>query len=310
MNSANHIDYEIRPCKYVERRMIVSLLSRIQGITKHKYQYIGFGGLSFVDFKLFHRELQIDSMISIEAGPYSTQKLEFNKPFSCIKIIRGESTHVLSNIDLSKPCIIWLDYDETLEPYMFTDIELIFKNVPAGSIYIMTCNRQLKVNNATMEREQLIEKFKDLVPYGIEKTCCAPANSAKTIKKMLEKKYNDVLVHRQKSSGEIITFKQLINVVYKETNGANMYSFGGVICDHHLTTEIFTLNDFSFLSEEEAYKIDVPIMTNMEIMKLNKVLNIDKEEKKLIADGIMTEDMIDKYKKIYKYFPTFRDVRY
>ena len=56
MNSANKIDYETRPCKYAERRMLIASLSRIIGAENKTYQYIGFGGLSFVDYKLFHRE--------------------------------------------------------------------------------------------------------------------------------------------------------------------------------------------------------------------------------------------------------------
>ena len=60
--SAVTINYEIRPCKFVERRMLLASLSRILGAIRkeQEYQYIGFGGCSFTDFKLFHRELQIN----------------------------------------------------------------------------------------------------------------------------------------------------------------------------------------------------------------------------------------------------------
>ena len=42
MNSANKIDYETRPCKYAERRMLIASLSRIIGAENKTYQYIGF----------------------------------------------------------------------------------------------------------------------------------------------------------------------------------------------------------------------------------------------------------------------------
>ena len=107
--SAVTINYEIRPCKFVERRMLLASLSRILGAIRkeQEYQYIGFGGCSFTDFKLFHRELQINQMISIENGSYSGCKLELNKPFQCIKILRGDSNTVLPTIDLSIPSLIW-----------------------------------------------------------------------------------------------------------------------------------------------------------------------------------------------------------
>ena len=77
MQSPTVINYEIRPCKFVERRMLQSVFSRMIPLFHSEYQYIGFGGLSFTDFKIFHRELHINRMFSIECG-YSMNKLEFS----------------------------------------------------------------------------------------------------------------------------------------------------------------------------------------------------------------------------------------
>lgn len=59
MKSPTVLNYEIRPCKFAERRMLLASFARIIGVFKQQYQYVGFGGLSFTDFKLFHRELHI-----------------------------------------------------------------------------------------------------------------------------------------------------------------------------------------------------------------------------------------------------------
>lgn len=56
MKSPTVLNYEIRPCKFAERRMLLASFARIIGVFKQQYQYVGFGGLSFTDFKLFHRE--------------------------------------------------------------------------------------------------------------------------------------------------------------------------------------------------------------------------------------------------------------
>lgn len=66
MKSPNILNYEIRPCKFVERRILLASLYQIVINMRQAYQYIGFGGLAFTDFKLFHKELSIDSMYSIE----------------------------------------------------------------------------------------------------------------------------------------------------------------------------------------------------------------------------------------------------
>ena len=73
MKSPTVLNYEIRPCKFAERRMLLASFARIIGVFKQQYQYVGFGGLSFTDFKLFHRELHINTMYSIE-GEYCKPK--------------------------------------------------------------------------------------------------------------------------------------------------------------------------------------------------------------------------------------------
>ena len=78
MKSPNLFNYEIRPCKFVERRMLLASLYQIVINMRQEYQYIGFGGLMFTDFKLFHKELSVNSMYSIEGG-FTPEKLEFIK---------------------------------------------------------------------------------------------------------------------------------------------------------------------------------------------------------------------------------------
>ena len=185
MNSANTINYELRPCKFVERRMLMSSLSRIVGYFCQPYQYVGFGGLAFTDFKLFHKELNIDKLYSIEKM-YSDEKLEFNKPFSQINILHTDSTSAINNmLDLTKPSIIWLDYDNRLEKFMFQDLEICLNRLPKGSVYIFSCNSLLKDdNNDSMTLDQLKRKFGNLVPYNLDNTCCTELNASNTICRM------------------------------------------------------------------------------------------------------------------------------
>lgn len=330
--SATSINYEIRPCKFVERRMLLASISRILGAIRRgkDYQYIGFGGCSFTDFKLFHRELQIDKMISIEGDSYSDYKLNYNKPFNCIDIRRGKSDEVLPQIDLSIPSIIWLDYDGVLNKYMFTDIETIFYTVPAGSIFIFSCNRELKRGNynelddkyessKNTERNQALsikelkEVFDDLVPFEIEKDACSSEKSFDTIKKMLEKKINSVLKDRFESKGEKLSFELLYNIKYQEKGGAKIYTYGGFLFDERINLESVYTNDFDYISKDinaTVYTIDVPILTHKEALLLNQYIFDEEKEKKIIENEIVSEKDLKNYKKIYKYCPSFHDVRF
>ena len=77
MNSPKKINYETRPFKFTERKMLLSTFIRLSNKYESPYQYIGFGGLTFTDFKLFHKELHIEKMHSIEGGDFSTERLSF-----------------------------------------------------------------------------------------------------------------------------------------------------------------------------------------------------------------------------------------
>ena len=54
MNSSKRLNYETRPAKFTERKMLLSSFLRICNLYGGNYQYIGLGGVSFTDFKLFH----------------------------------------------------------------------------------------------------------------------------------------------------------------------------------------------------------------------------------------------------------------
>lgn len=115
MNSPLKINYELRPYKFTERKMLLSTFARICHYYQGEYRYIGFGGLSFTDFKLFHKELHIEKMCSIEGGGLSKERLEFNRPYSFIQIHKDLSTNVLSRIELNKRSLVWLDYNGVLD---------------------------------------------------------------------------------------------------------------------------------------------------------------------------------------------------
>src|SRR5690606_4281787 len=92
----------------------------------------------------------------------------------------------LTKIDLTKKTLVWLDYDGALDNYMFEDLSLLFSKLPVGSIYLMSCNKELKSSetgiNYTVEEFQ--EKFQNLVPFGIKEQNFSGTEDHKTIRKM------------------------------------------------------------------------------------------------------------------------------
>ena len=85
------MNYLFRPAKNIERKMLCEALSRLSFILDLKhYQYVGFGSVYFADFTLFHKQLGIQKLISIEGEEEMEERVRFNKPYSCIEIIINE----------------------------------------------------------------------------------------------------------------------------------------------------------------------------------------------------------------------------
>jgi len=310
MDSPKYLNYETRPLKFTERKMLLASLTRVVNYFNNDYQYIGFGGITFTDFKLFHKELHIDEMYSIEGGKFSTEKLNFNAPFSFIKIHNKFSTEALENISFEKKSLIWLDYDGTLDNYFFNDIRTVFSKLPEGSIYLITCNRELKQKNSGSEytTQQFREVFGDIAPFKLKNKDFSAQENHNTIRKMLTSHIQSVLDDRNTTTNETLIFNQLFNICYQENRGARMYTFGGVIIKSEFDTSKLNLSDFEFISNDETtYKLAIPNFTRKEIDLVDSHLLTNEEV--LLNKEIVTTAELEKYKKTYKYLPNFFDVR-
>ena len=214
MNSSKKLNYDLRPAKFVERKALLSTLLNVCNHYPGGYQYIGFGGLNFSDFKLFHKELHISEMISIEGGSkINKERVQFNSPFSFIRLEYGISTSVLNRINLNKKSIVWLDYDDQLKQFMLNDIDLLFRSLPKGSIYLFTCNRELKDEDTgdIYDKDLFIEKYKDYVPFNLTKKDLSGDKSFTTIRQILLKAIAKSLKSREEDH---LKFHQLFNFLY------------------------------------------------------------------------------------------------
>lgn len=310
MNSPTKLNYEVRPCKFAERTMLLAVLQTITNKFEGKYQYIGFGGLTFTDFKLFHRNLHIDIMHSIEGGSYSEDRLKYNSPYGFIQIHKGMSSTELTKINFDTKTIVWLDYDGAIEDYTFSDLSLLLRKMPVGSVYIVSCNRELKnkENSDFSSVDEFVDVFRELSPSDLKISDLSASNDYKTIRKMFNKCVRNALKDRN-MYGDSVKFRQLFDIIYQENRGAKMYTYGGIILDHNYEEHLLEVDDFPFIyrGEDEAYKIEVPNITLKESLLLNSCIGDENYSDKI--KNIVTESCYQKYLKVYKYLPRFFDVR-
>ena len=78
MSSFEKINYNLRPNKCIERKMMCEALGRLAFLEYlENYRYIGFGSPYFADFTLFHRSLGITKLESIEKEESKKSRFEF-----------------------------------------------------------------------------------------------------------------------------------------------------------------------------------------------------------------------------------------
>lgn len=309
-SSDKKINYNLRPSKSIERKMILEVLKEVCAPKDaSSYRYVGFGASFFTDFKLFHKGLGIADMISIESKKSNEERALFNKPYSCVDLKIGFSKDVLPQLAWKKKNIVWLDYETGLKDYMLDDIAFCSRNLLPGSILIVTLRRDFDQKS----REEFEEAFGENVFVGFRNEDLLPVQSAVTLSKMFANKINDTLVETYAAYNtpeRKILFKQLFDFTYKDE--ARMYTFGGMFISEN-QEELFNaynFNNLEFIGKKEGpYDISFPIITNKEYHVLNGLLPSKKEGfLKSLGIKFIPHEHRESYYNIYKYYPAYIEI--
>jgi len=327
--SGDRINYSLRPAKSVERKMLKDIFSSLHPFgSVSEYKYIGFGSKYFSDFKLFHRALHINDMISIERDKENSDKYEFNKPFECVQLELGESNDVLSRMAFKKKFIAWLDYDTAINKGMLVDIEILIENLYPGSIILSTFNsvpfrivklqEEFKDEDST-HSELLRKKLKNLVPSEFvprdipKKKLASPQVYSSVVKLIFENKINSALLQKNAalSEQEKWKFAQLVYFNYKD--GADMSTLGWIF---YQNKDLESFNNCAFNSLDfyknatDPYQIDIPNLTIKEIRFLQESMPLPEGEidREKIPLKIYSDEDVFSFSKVYKYFPNFMDI--
>lgn len=320
MSSFKKINYSLRPAKAVERKMIsfaLKKLNRFENLSN--YQYIGFGATTFHDFVLFHKDLGINKMISIEVSG-NKQRFDFNKPFHCIEMKYGDSQSILPSVSWGQKTILWLDYDKLISSSSLDDVITFFSSAVSGSVFLLTLNCEPEAYGT--DNEQRREKIAndigiDNLHFGNKMIDFSSKNLPNTLHKIINSKINSTLINRNGllSNGNQLVYEQLFNFHYAD--GVKMLTIGGMlvnVADKKLF-DLVQFDEYSFIKRnEEVFSIDVPILTTKEIRFLNSKLPNGISE-----DGIFLVPVpnsvnpnlpstdIQKYSKIYSFFPLYTE---
>lgn len=300
--SYEKVNYLLRLKKQIERKIIIETLSNLSAFTNleiQKSHYVGFGSIYFADFIMFHKYLNIDHMTSIENKKEHKRRFQFNKPFDFINLkICDSNTFLSKNLDWQEQLIIWLDYDESIQNSMISDVELISSKVKPNDILLVTVEAE-----TGMDAEDLIE-FKENYSLYLNSNV-----KLKNIKEYFPEALRSIMVssvqNGLRSQTENIEFVQLFNLTYRDTK--KMYTFGVIFSDKEGSKKIKKiLKNLNIVSSDTIVDIDCPTVSPKEKMHMDSLIKLNRKlsysPKKEIGIGL---DLANKYCKYYKYYPQF-----
>lgn len=261
--------YEFRPAKAAQRRMIVDACRRLTAISAlDQYQYVGFGGLEFIDFVEFHRGLGIPVMTSIERDTNMQHRLEFNKPYNGIRVLMGEARDQLPQVDWTRLSITWLDYTDVLTRDILRDLDYVVRSSVPGSVVIVTVNGAATGVPLPQRLDNLRENLGDLIGGELN---ASDMNAWGPVQ--VERGVLQATAHSVGRDAHGLPFRQLFNFHYADD--AKMLTWGGIVTSASLdrTIDACRFDDLHFVrTGDDAFEINVPVLTEREITYLETEL--------------------------------------
>jgi hypothetical protein len=290
--------------------MLIELFKRMRFVPIETYQYIGFGSVAFVDFRMVHRSLGISDMTSIEDtnDEFEQARFEHNKPYSCINLKFGKSSNILPQIDFSRRSIVWLDYDGLLSRSISNDLALVASKAKSGSFLAATFTiARAETNDRRSEQfAKLKNDFADLLLQdSTEKAINTPEKFAEfgraALNALVEKAINDA-----DAGEEDIGKRRLIQQVcfFRYQDGQPMVTVGWIISAQS-DLECLSSCNFDALPfvrrSTEPFKIKVPRVTPFEVREMERKLpDLDHA-----AIEWIPSDARSAFHSIYRYLPQF-----
>ena len=306
------INYRVRPNKIIERKMMAEALQRLSRLEPlSNYQYVGFGSVFFSDFRLFHNQLCIQPMISIEKDVDDIERYTYNAPFDCVQVIGGESNDVLPELDWTGQRIVWLDYTSTPNSQVLIDIDYLARRLVSHSVLIVTVNADpealtRKGTKFKSMRDELAKRVgEDRIAFVTEAARLVGWSLASTYRAILLSELQASLNGRNAAGDPAVLFRQIFNFTYSD--GKKMLTFGGVF---HTADDVPALNDcrleeLDFYRDGDAqYLIDAPNLTPRELLGLKSCLpGGDGGEDVPVEAGER-----QRLARIYRYYPLFSEM--
>lgn len=342
------IDYRLRPAKHVVRKLLAEAFQRLDHLAPlSDYQYVGFGGLFYADFVLFHRLLGFGDMVSIEKDSNEQSRYQKNRPFQAVDLRFGFAGDELPKLSWKSPAIVWLDGTRRLDEAALRDISFLAGVLPPRSLLIITLNvggmRSIKsqpVENPgeaeLLDTEVDLEDMDDLELASLEGEAPPPPQGpldllrrevgsdrvpsgltdaglgstwgyADASFQIAEAEISDTLARRCSGDADPIASKTFVNLRYEDD--AKMLVAGWLLSreSDFDAVEACRLDTLPTMDDGAPRQIRVPLLTFKEHQALDALLPKSSVREMEKHVGI-SQAQIEQYRLIYRYYPALSQV--
>jgi hypothetical protein len=146
--SGEDIPYQLRPNKFIDRRMFVELLSRlIVPRGPEKYVYVSMGGRHLVDHHAIYNQLGIRAQYSFDTNANEISRQKFNRPTGntiCVVMnsadLAGKVDTIFQTFRSKKNLIVWLDYTSVDRRTQLQEMVQTVVKLKHGDVFRITLN--------------------------------------------------------------------------------------------------------------------------------------------------------------------------
>lgn len=310
MSSTNVVNYSLRQNKSIERSIVFDgARAIVDCLDLHDLVYVGFGSVWFSDFHLAHRNLDIQTMVSVEADAITYARAQFNRPYRTVEVVEGEAATVLPQLlqrnDLqNRPWMVWLDYDRALDEGKLDELEELLIDLPPNSFLITTFSAAAGQYGRPASREQRLgELFGDAAPAGLD----VDEYKDNSLAPILAQCVQDVLLAKSLASARPGAYVPAFRLAYRDATP--MATAGGFLPSPDLHDEVEAITHDAHWAGMVADTINTTPLTAKESLALQQALPVANAP--LTRSDVQTmgfdleEGQIASFQRHYLRYPSF-----
>lgn len=337
--SGSSIPYALRQNKFVDRRIFIDLLSRIERYAAlDEHVYISMGGATLEDHRLAHAVIGLNRLVSFDSADWVVARQKFNKPIDYIKVILSTSGDLISNFSAEMANLgfggapnvaVWLDYtapamlgtqirelNQLLDIMQPTDVVRITVNSSASAIYKPTVkDGKLETPDIfqPIRLEKLAKRLDEYMPDSIKPEDMTDERLPRVIALAISKAVKGAF---PASSDQVAIPLSLV----RYTDGQQMLSCTLIVLDRSEVDAFKSktkAENWPFYSSgwEDIHQLSIPDLTLRERMFINERIP-RKSAAELCAelgfslggDETEAEQHLAQYLKYYRFYPHFHHV--